>query len=376
MIKSTLLFSLLLNSKSFFSLGRIKDKDTGSSIELPIYKKEKRAAISQTSWNVLTHNYHNDTDYYENFNPNGYSLRNGHSGRWINANSEDIDCSLHYYGQNDDGEEMLHTNGFNPQYHNVESNDSLSGEQRAIQQITDPKVFPYKFTGFIQCEYDHPGFEEGKTYAGGTAFIVGYNVIVTSAHITYSYVPTLINGSYTYDYRFPDRIYFFAGLNGDNDYNNCLQTMAWEVSVPKDYIDNPYESSNSFSNNDWSAIMTDDDIGASGYYPIMSNWYSYYSNVYTYGYTDFDINDYKMYYSSGKLKSKTDYIYKTSVSSSVGNSGGALFKDVEMASGLLVSYVIGIVSGKDSFGNTIVTRLNTFNVSFLNSFMTSYWPTC
>ncbi len=345
-------------------------------------------SLPTTEWNIFTHNYVDGNNYYENFDPNYYSKRNGHGYRILSDSDfcSDNDFEIHSFGYNEQGEELLYKNGYTPQQFICCSSQENSMDRNIIGTddriaVSNPHISPYCKTGFIEAIfYDVPVVGQNRTVdviSEGTGFIMGTNLVATAAHVVYldPSSSTIVdhNGNvYTMDdrtvnYRIADDINFYPGCSYYGD-TWCTEINPIEISIHKNY----FESQN--VNYDWATMMADTNVGVTyGWHNGLFNWYEYNYNTYTYGYP-YDKN-YSMWESPGKITGKTNYELISNLDVVNGNSGGAYFVDYDNWTSSPVTYAVGIITRGNSTA-TYGTKFTSFVGQFMNSFMYNHWPSC
>lgn len=384
MIGQLLLIPLVLNPKSLCQIlnNQKKCKNEFLSGETVNHCSNKFRANQSSSWNIFTHNYVNNSDYLETFNQNGYSIRNRHDSRTSQTVLADGNrFAFTSGGYNEIGEEIIHRKGYIPGHKVSNQNDRniIGTDDRTI--IDNPHNYPYVVTGFFEAIFKNIPVVGTDTFIDivteGTGFLMGYNLVVTAAHLVYI-DPTsgvyMGSGGVEYcvednivNYRIADDMNFYPGANGIMD-PLSPEINPIEISIHKNY----YIGRD--ANYDWAMMMTDQDIGSDfGFYGMSINWYSHNHQVYTYGYPS--DGNYRMYLSPGKVTNASTYIYTTNLDVQHGNSGGPIIYEYECLPNLKVHYAVGIITSGNA-SHTYGVRFTPFVGAFINSFLQSYWPSC
>lgn len=367
------LIMLIINLFSFMNL---KNK-TGTNIEnKPISLTKKSLTQGETSnllniddYNIVHYNILNEEISYENFDENNY-VKRSRTVRTMGT-LEDLKLSGNNIIINkivdDDNNEILYSEGYNPNNENKDNEIDLLSEGGIYGEddrtlIENSNAFPYFATGLIRYLYKNENDDLKETNC--TGFLQGPNVLVTSAHNVFGDFKDDNIGNST----FVNDIYFYPGRNKNY---TPYTVKGVSISIPREY----YEEED--LNYDWAVIELEYDVGNyTGWYGKIGNWYEYNSDVYSYGYPINKNN--QMYYAPGKLKGKTNYIYKTTIDFTEGQSGSPLFMTGSDGN----TYVCGIMSYDFGIGNIefhiAATKFNTFVFHYLNSYVASniQWPTC
>ena len=317
---------------------------------------------SRSLFNIVTFDVSTQSLSFEYFDVNNYQKRENAAYNYgLDANDINIDSNV--YATTFTGD-SLYTKPYYPNFETINERMSagiVGSDNRTI--VSNPQNLPYCLTGYINAVYYVE--DSGISFPlqqSGTGFIQGPNNVVTAAHVIYK---DITSEEYGYEDnienpRFPDEIIFTL-------YKNT--SMVQELDVSKVNISMSYWADLD-ENNDWAVFELTENIGSSiGWYGKVSNWYENNAPVKTYGYpVD---NEPRMISCLGSLIGTTEYIYRTNLDLTSGQSGSPVL----MTHSDNKDYVCGIASsynhilGVTTYTNAI--RYDNFLFHFLNSYITS-----
>jgi V8-like Glu-specific endopeptidase len=296
-------------------------------------------------YNMVNYDISNNTITYENFDMNSYPIR---------SISAEADVSIGELDQEEIlGTGMLSARRYVPEtmsYHVSTLNNAMDGEDWI--EITNPRVWPYFGVAYIQSEW-------GGATGQGTGFMMGPDLLVTSAHCVYPW----FNGNPRFLSSL--KVWAAAGPSGWRA-NNEYYAEAEIVSIDREFYENPHQN----VSHDWCAVKLDRPLGyQTGWYGKIAGWYEGNAEVYSYGYPS----------GSGAIMQETrgeligwqgnNSVYEYTLDTMVGQSGSPVFMTASNGN----SYVCGIHSSAGQLPHfNRGTVISPFIFHYLNSFVTGH----
>ena len=358
------------------SILNVSDSNIYSGYTLKTANNSENATIQRafpgkptapSSSNIVNYNLDTGSYTFEIFNENYYSKRGktttNRSASFYEVPMENQIVKSLSLDENDDilSNTTLVAPGYNS-FINIQDNELVSDSKNSVSpriigsddryRIINPRTYPYFLSGGVV------GLFNDGTYAEGTGFLEGPNLLVTAGHCVYDD-----------SVGFAEEVYYFPGLNGLAGLDYDLLTRGVAISIDKSY----YNDSTENYNYDWAAVELETDIGyvTGGWHGKWGNWYVNNTDVRSHGYPT--SKDGQMWETAGKVTGKTGTVYKTTLDIENGQSGSAMLVwDSQHQHELVAGIVTHEVSTNNMPTYAGVTQFTSFIFHYLNSFVTSH----
>lgn len=307
---------------------------------------------------------------FEKFNSGGYGAR----AQALPAEVQEGNVGVGQI-QTIPGTDMRYLPGYTPaglDEPSAQPNAILPPDDR-VQIVQNAKISPYIKVAYMEAWYtdilNPETREEMPFYYGGTAFLVGPNLVLTAGHCIYKdatnatdFDGLLDDG--TYNPRFPNRVKFYFGISNESEISENYPYYAEAEAVNIEYS---YYIEPNFDH-DWALVELDRDIGDEvGWNALVSNWYSETATVLTYGYPG-DKDDATMWAVQGTFSDMTEWEYYSDNIDSYGGQSGSPYQ-VSVHGVPVVCGIHTFEDPSDSPEYNGGTRITDFMLRYVNSYL-------
>lgn len=342
LLLSLILFNIKCNFSNKNKQIEVKQSYNVENVEQDRYiENNSSESISNRSipdsTNMVNYDMSNKTLSYETFDENNYTNRNENISSINLITDENLSRTVH--------------------------------DSDARTEITNAKESPYLQTAYVRSIYYNVYNSTTRKYVtrtfAGTAFLEGQNLAVSAGHVVYEDVTS---GD---DYedsktnpRFPDKIEFYFGCSGNSDFS---QGSSYKYYAEAKIVNIEYEYyTKQKSNQDWSAIQLDRNIGyLTGWYGKIANYRNSGTNIYSWGYPG-DKTKGTLWQTTGEINTIDNFKYYYKMDTYHGQSGSPIF--MKNSQNQVFVCRIHTTSGNTYNSGTII---NSLIFAYLNSYVTS-----